>query len=261
MAITASTWDPAQYLRFSNERLRPALDLLAQVPLDSARHVVDLGCGAGNVTAILKQRFAAADVLGVDGSDDMLAKARAAAPGCRFEVGDFNSWAPATPPDLIFSNAALHWVTDHDILFPRLLSLLAPNGVLAIQMPAMHDAPLRALQNEVAATGPWAPYLVDSGFARGLLATGRYYDILRPLAAALDMWETTFLHILTGENAVTEWAAGSSLRPFLDKLPPALKQPFRDAYSEALGPHYPRRADGTTLLPFKRLFMVARVGV
>jgi len=257
MAIASSTWDPAQYLRFSNERLRPALDLLAQIPLDTARHVVDLGCGPGNVTPILKQRFPAADVLGIDGSPDMLAKARTAAPDCRFETGDFNTWAPATPPDLIYSNAALHWVTGHETLFPRLLKTLAPGGVLAIQMPSMHDAPLRALQNEVAATGPWAPHLADAGFARGLLSTGTYYDILRPVAARLDMWETTFLHVLQGENAVTEWAAGSSLRPFLDALPADLKQPFRDAYSEALRPHYPRRADGTTLLPFKRLFIVA----
>jgi len=263
MAITSSTWDPAQYLRFGNERLRPALDLLAQIPLGSADHVVDLGCGPGNVTPILKQRFPTADVLGVDGSPDMLAKARAAAPGCRFETGDFNTWIPSGPPgqkpDLIYSNAALHWVTDHDVLFPRLISLLKPNGVIAIQMPSMHDAPLRALQNEVAKTGPWAPHLANAGFARGLLPTGTYYDVVRPLVKHLDMWETTFLHVLTGENAVTQWAEGSSLRPFLDALPAELKQPFRDAYSEALRPHYPRRADGTTLLPFKRLFIVGQV--
>lgn len=256
--MSKTTWDPAQYLRFGNERLRPALDLLAQIPLDTAAHVVDLGCGPGNVTPLLKQRFPEADVLGIDGSPDMLTKARAAAPECRFEQGDFNSWVPAEKPDLIYSNAALHWVTDHDVLFPRLISLLASGGVIAIQMPSMHDAPLRALQNEVAQTGPWAPLLANAGFARGLLPTGTYYDIVRPLVAHLDMWETTFLHVLTGENAVTQWAEGSSLRPFLDALPPELKQPFRDAYSEALRPHYPRRADGTTLLPFKRLFIVGR---
>jgi trans-aconitate 2-methyltransferase len=258
MAITAASWDPAQYLRFSNERLRPALDLLAQVPLPAARHVVDLGCGAGNVTAILRQRFADADVLGVDGSEDMLAKARAAAPGCRFQVADFAAWMPDTPPDLIFSNAALHWATGHETLFPRLVSLLAPGGVLAVQMPAMHDEPLRRLQNEVAAVGPWAPILADAGFARGLLPVGAYYDLLRPLVADLDMWESIFLHVLQGENAVTEWAAGSSLRPFLDKLPDGLREQYRAAYTEALRPHYPRRADGSTLLPFRRLFFIAR---
>ena len=143
MAITSSTWDPAQYLKFSNERVRPAFDLLAQVPLQSARRVVDLGCGTGNMTVILKQRYPEAEVIGVDGAETMLAKARVGAPDCRFEQGDFATWTPAEPPDLIFSNAALHWVTNHETLFPRLLSLLAPGGVLAVQMPAMHDAPLR----------------------------------------------------------------------------------------------------------------------
>jgi len=261
MAIAAASigasWDPTQYLRFSNERLRPALDLMAQVPLAIARHVVELGCGAGNGTAILKQRFPSADVIGVDGSEAMLEKARIAAPDCSFVQGDFSTWAPATPPDLIFSNAALHWVTNHEVVFPRLVSLLPPGGVLAVQMPAMHDAPLRALQNEVAAQGPWAPLLADAGFARGLLPTAGYYDLLRPLVTALDLWETTYLHVLTGEDAVTEWAAGSSLRPFLDKLPPDLRAGYRAAYTEALKPHYPKRPDGTTLLPFRRLFIVA----
>jgi trans-aconitate 2-methyltransferase len=259
MSITSSTWDPAQYLKFSNERVRPALDLIAQVPLETAAHVVDLGCGTGNMTVILQQRYPGADVLGVDGAETMLAKARAAAPNCRFQQADFFTWAPAAAPDLIFSNAALHWVTDHEILFPRLLSLLAPRGVLAVQMPAMHDAPLRALQNEVARQGPWSAHLDDAGYARGILSPEEYYDILRPLVTTLDIWQTTYLHVLTGEDAVTEWAAGSSLRPFLDKLPPDLAAAFRAAYSEALRPHYPRRADGKTLLPFKRLFFIARI--
>src|SRR5580698_6896133 len=259
MSITSSTWDPTQYLKFSSDRTRPAFDLLAQVPLATAKRVVDLGCGTGNMTVILKQRFPAADVMGVDGAETMLEKARAAAPDCRFEQGDFNNWAPAAPPDLIFSNAALHWVTDHDVLFPRLLSLLAPHGVLAVQMPSMHDAPLRALQNEVARQGPWSRYLDDAGYARGLLQVEEYYDVIRPRVASLDIWQTTYLHVLTGEDAVTEWAAGSSLRPFLDKLPPDQRAAFRAAYSEALRPHYPRRPDGTTLLPFKRLFFVARI--
>ena len=259
MSITSSTWDPAQYLKFSNERVRPAFDLLAQVPLETARHVVDLGCGTGNMTVMLKQRYPTADVLGVDGAASMLEKARAAAPDCRFDLGDFATWTPAAAPDLIFSNAALHWVTDHDTLFPRLLSLLAPGGVLAVQMPSMHDAPLRALQNEVARQGPWSRWLGDAGYARGLLTVEAYYDVIRPRVASLDMWNTTYLHILTGEDAVTEWAAGSSLRPFLDKLPPEQATAFRAAYSDALRPHYPRRPDGSTLLPFKRFFFVARI--
>jgi trans-aconitate 2-methyltransferase len=261
MAIAAASWDPAQYLRFSDERLRPALDLLTQVPLRAPGRVVDLGCGAGNVTAILRQRFPAADVLGVDGSAAMLSKARDAAPDCRFEQGDFATWGPAAgeaAPDLIYSNAALHWVGGHETLFPRLAGLLASGGVLAVQMPAMHDAPLRRLQNEVAAFGPWAEHLRDAGFARAILTAPDYYDLLRPCVASLDLWESTYLHVLHGEDAVVEWAAGSSLRPFLDKLPPDLRAGYRAAYAAALRPHYPRRLDGATLLPFRRLFVLAQ---
>jgi trans-aconitate 2-methyltransferase len=252
-----AAWDPARYLRFSDQRLRPALDLLGQVPLTAPRLVVDLGCGAGNVTAILKQRFASAEVTGVDGSAAMLEKARTAAPACRFEQGDFATWQPAAAPDLIFSNAALHWVGEHTALFARLMSLLAPEGVLAVQMPAMHDAPLRRLQYAVAAQGPWAERLASHASAPSILDAAGYWDLLRPLAASLDIWETVYLHPLAGEDAVVEWAAGSSLRPFLEPLEPDQQVAFRRAYAEALRPHYPRRADGTTLLPFRRLFLIA----
>jgi len=266
-----AAWDPAQYLRFSDQRLRPALDLLGQVPLTAPGRVVDLGCGAGNVTAILKQRFPAAEVTGVDGDAAMLQKARAAASGCRFEQGDFATWQPSPHPsgqppgnptnvlDLIFSNAALQWVGGHAALFPRLISLLAPGGVLAVQMPAMHDAPLRRLQYAVAAQGPWAERLAGHASAPPILDPPGYWDLLRPLVTSLDIWETTYLHPLTGEDAVVEWAAGSSLRPFLEPLDPAQRAAFRRAYAEALRPHYARRADGTTLLPFRRLFLVAVV--
>lgn len=251
-------WDPEQYLRFADERLRPAMDLLARVDLDAPARVVDLGCGAGNVTALLARRFPAAEVVGVDASEPMLEAARAAAPGCRFVAADIGAWTPAAPPDLIYSNAALHWLGAHEVLFPRLLSLLAPGGVLAVQMPAMHDAPFRRLQSEVAASGPWAQALRGAGSARDILAPEAYWDMLRPHAAALDLWQTIYMHALHGEDAVVEWASGSSLRPFLDKLPDVQRGPFRAAYAEALRPHYKRRPDGTTLLPFRRLFILAR---
>ncbi len=253
-----TAWDPAQYLRFADHRLRPALDLLAQVPLEAPAHVVDLGCGAGNISTILKQRFPAADVLGIDGDTAMVQTARGKAPECRFEQADFTRWTPAVPPALIYSNAALQWVGGHETLFPRLLSLLAPDGVLAVQMPAMHDAPLRRLQYEVAAHGPWAERLAAQASAPPILEVAQYWDLLRPCAAALDSWETTYLHPLTGEDAVVEWAAGSSLRPFLAPLDSEQRVAFRRAYADAVRPYYPRRADGTTLLPFRRLFLIAR---
>lgn len=255
--MSASTWDPAQYLRFGRERLRPALDLLAQVNIERPRFVVDLGCGAGNVTAILKQRFPAAEVLGIDGSPPMLQKARAAASDCSFLEADIGLWQPDRPPDLIFSNAALHWLPSHGVLFPRLVSLLAPGGMLAVQMPAMHDAPFRRLQSLVASEGPWAEALHGVGSAPDILPATAYWDLLRPHVGRPDMWETTYFHALQGNDAVLEWASGSSLRPFLDILSADLRDAFRQAYAEAIRPHYPPRPDGSTLLPFRRLFMIA----
>ena len=161
----------------------------------------------------------------------MLAKARIAAPSCHFEQGDFASWeasrGPASRSDLIYSNAALQWVGGHAISFPRLMSLLAPHGVLAVQMPAMHDAPLRQLQYTIAGQGPWADRLASQASAPPILDAAGYWDLLRPLAASLDIWETIYLHPLTGEDAVVEWAAGSSLRPFLEPLVRAEQAAFQ----------------------------------
>ena len=252
-------WDPRQYLRYTDERLRPALDLMARIDLAQPASIVDLGCGPGNVTAILARRWPAAAVLGIDASAPMLERARAAAPTCWFELGDFSTWTPAAPVDLIYSNAALHWRGEHAALFPRLVGQLAPGGVLAVQMPAMHNAPLRRLQQEVAADGPWAGLLADVDAARAILEPGEYYDILRPIVASLDIWETTYLHVLTGEDAVVQWAMGTSLKPFLDRLPADMRPDFLAAYAAALRPEYPRRADGTTLLPFRRMFIMATV--
>lgn len=254
----ATSWDPAVYLRYGDERLRPALDLLARIDADAPARVVDLGCGPGNVTAILKRRWPGAAVLGIDGSAAMLEKARAAAPDCTFAQADFGTWTAAAPADVIYTNAALHWLDGHAALFPRLLAQLAPGGVLAVQMPAMHAAPIRALQHTVAAEGPWAKLLRDVGGAPPILEPGQYWDILRPISSELDIWETIYLHALTGADAAVQWASGTSLRPFLDPLPADLRAQFVAAYSEAIAPHYPRRADGTTLLPFRRLFILAR---
>ncbi len=250
-------WDPQQYLRYADERLRPALDLMARVPAAAPKTVVDLGCGPGNVTAILAARWPKARITGVDGSAAMLEKAREAAPKCSFVEADFGTWAPPAPVDVLYSNAALQWFGSHGRLFPRLLAQVATGGCFAVQMPAMHAAPLRALQHDVAANGPWAERLIDVMAAPAILDAGGYWDLLRPLVASLDIWETTYLHVLTGEDAVVQWAMGTSLKPYLDKLTVGLRRDFLRAYAAALRPEYPIRADGTTLLPFRRLFILA----
>ena len=259
MKTANDIWDAKQYMLFGNERLRPALDLLAYVPEQEPRQVVDLGCGTGNVSALLKARWPAADVLGVDSSANMLAAATAAVPECRFLRADLDQWQADGPLDVIYSNATLQWLPDHPTLMPRLLSFLRPGGWLAVQVPAMQDAPLRRVQAELAAAPAFAPHMGKLQPQPGVLSAERYYDLLRPHCSTLDIWETTYLHTLSGEDAVANWAAGTSLRPYLDALPEPQREDFRNAYAAAMRSAYPQRDNGVTLLPFKRLFIVANV--
>jgi trans-aconitate 2-methyltransferase len=249
-------WDPAQYLRFGDERLRPALDLIARIPHKAPRRVVDLGCGAGNALPVLAARFPGAEVTGVDGSAAMLAKAADA--GFRTARADIGSWSQAEKVDVLFSNAALQWLPGHEALFPHLLGCLAPGGVLAVQMPAMHNEPVRALQVTVAARGPWAERLSAVVGSPPILEPTAYYDLLAGRVAALDLWQTEYLHVLRGADPVVQWAMGSSLKPYVDALDEPLRAQFIAAYAAALRPHYPPRTDGSVLLPFRRLFILAR---
>lgn len=255
--MSATTWDAAQYLRFEDERLRPALDLIGRIRHPEAQRVVDLGCGAGNALPALAARFPGATVTGVDGSAAMLAKASGG--GFATEQADIATWSPAAPVDVLFSNAALQWLSEHEVLFPHLLAHLAPGGVLAVQMPAMHAAPLRAEQDRIAREGPWAATLARVSSAPPILDPGDYYDLLRPRVAALDLWVTEYVHVLRGDDPVVQWAMGTSLRPFLDALDGAMREGFLAAYRAAMRTAYPPRADGAVLLPFRRLFIVARV--
>jgi trans-aconitate 2-methyltransferase len=252
-------WNAQQYLKFEDERTRPARDLLAQIPLADARKVVDIGCGPGNSTELLVNRWPQAAVTGVDTSADMLRQARERLPAQTFIEANIAHWAPPAGTDVMFANAVFQWVPDHIKQLKRLAGGLPPGGVLAVQMPAMHAQPLRQIPYDLAQMPPWSEYLRGVTSAPAILSELEYWDLMRPRVAALDMWQTTYMHALSGEHAVMEWASGSSLRAFLDRLPEALKGPFGLAYSEAARPHYPRRADGSTLLPFQRLFMVARV--
>ncbi|MCC7702655.1 methyltransferase domain-containing protein [Janthinobacterium sp. GW460P] len=250
-------WDAAQYLRFGGERLRPALDLMLHLPVEAPKSILDLGCGAGNLTSLLQQRWPEAEVLGVDGSEDMLAKARTSVPQGRFIAADLTRWAPEHRLDLIYTNATLQWLPDHMQLFPRLLSFLNPGGCLAVQMPVMHDAPLRLAQVELAHSPAYADVLAEVSDRRNVLDMGSYYDLLRPQVATLDIWQTTYLHILKGADPVLEWASGSSLRPYLEKMEGDQLQTFRADYGRRMQLAYPPRANGSTLLPFQRMFIMA----
>jgi len=218
--------------------------------------VIDLGCGTGNALPVLVDRFHNAEVVGVDSSPAMLDKARTA--GYTTQLADIATWSAPKPVDVIFSNAALQWLPDHASLFPRLLTCLASGGVLAVQMPAMHDEPVRALQSRIASSGPWSRQLSGVTSAPPILEPAAYYDLLSERVSAIDIWITQYLHVLRGKDPVVQWAMGTSLRPYLDALRPSDQPHFLSAYSKALRPHYPPRADGTVLLAFRRLFILVR---
>ncbi|HSV57578.1 MAG TPA: trans-aconitate 2-methyltransferase [Variovorax sp.] len=259
----ASEWNPALYARFEDERTRPARDLLARVALQSARLAFDLGCGPGNSTELLVERFPSAAVVGTDNSQAMLTSARerlpeARFPRVRFELSDIASWQPKEAPDLIYANAALQWVPDHAALLPPLLNALAPGGVLAIQMPDNRDEPTHRLMREVAAEPAWAEAIGDySRLRTELLGLPGYYDLLAPLAGHIDIWRTVYQHPLESPCAIVDWVRSTGLRPFVGPLSEDLRASYLAEYERRIDAAYPARADGKRLLAFPRLFIVA----
>ena len=254
-------WDPHQYLAFADQRLRPALELLARVPLEQPRRVADLGCGTGHITGHLRSRWPTADLTGVDNSPEMLSQAeRQQIPGppVRWEQDDLATWAPLQPMDLIYSNAALHWIGDHGGQFPRLASLLAPGGVLAVQMPRNFAAPSHVLMTTAAQAGPWREWLRPHMRAEPVADPAFYYDVLAPLCRTVDVWETEYQQVLTGENPVAEFTKGSWLKSLLDALQEPERSQFEAEYRRLVLDAYPKRHASKTLFPFKRLFIVAQ---
>ncbi len=253
----AASWDPSQYLKFARQRSRPALDLLARVELDSPGAVFDLGCGAGNVTRVLAQRWPGANITGVDASPEMLETARHGDSAIRWQRADLKSWAPDGPADLLFSNAALHWLDDHRELFGRLAGFLGPGGVLAVQMPRNYLEPSHTSIAEAARSGPWADRLAPVLRPQPVSLPETYYEILSPLVGALDIWESVYLHVLDGDDPVLEWFRSTALKPLLEALDGDQRRAFTADYAARVRDAYPKRADGKTLFSMRRLFIVA----
>ena len=252
-------WDPDIYALYRRYRERPAQDLMAAFPPDMApREIWDLGCGMGEQAALLAERFVHARVRGLDSSPEMLRRARALSEQVEWIEGDIERFAPDAPADLIFSNAALHWVGDHKTLVPRLAAALAPSGVLAIQVPVVDSLGWRGSLAEVMQVGTWAAKLAEVAGAGPTATPDDYYDWLAPLCEEIDIWTTTYLHALRGEDPIVEWTMGATLRPYLDVLTDDERSLFLDAWRARLARRFPPRNDGATLFPFKRLFIVAR---
>jgi trans-aconitate 2-methyltransferase len=245
-------WDPQQYLKFSGHRLRPAVDLLMRIPEFAVRSVADLGAGAGNVTKLVKERWPDAAVTGVEGSAEMVAAGKKAAPDIEWRHEDLASWQPSQTYDLIYSNAALHWLPDHATLFPALMQKVGPGGILAVQMPRNFTAPSHLLIGETALNGPWRSKLEH------LVTPPLYHGLLAALSENIDIWETEYLQVLEGENPVKEWTKGTWLTRYLEVLQGADKAAFEAAYGERVAKAYPKNPQGQTLFPFRRLFMVAQ---
>ena len=254
------TWDPDRYLAYADERGRPFLDLIARIDADSPRTVVDLGCGPGNLTGLLAQRWPDAEVIGLDSSPEMIAKARADVPGVRFEVGDLREWVSddGGRVDVLVSNATLQWVPGHLELLPRLVDRVVPGGWLAFQVPGNFDEPSHTIRRDIADQAKYAAHTAGVAVPDSH-DPATYLEALVAADCTVDAWETTYLHVLTGEDPVFNWVSGTGARPTLEALPPGLLEEFEAEFKARLRAAYPHRDYGV-LLPFRRVFVVARVG-
>lgn len=251
------SWSARQYSLFERQRTRPVHDVLAAVPRDGIELAVDLGCGPGNSTAVLQAHVPGARVIAIDSSADMLRAARERLPQVTFQLMDIQHWQAEHAPQLILANASLQWLPDHARLYPRLLAQLAPGGWLAIQTPDNLQEPAHRLAREVAADGPWAAQIGEVRHAERHSAQA-YYDILGAHASELDIWCTTYFHVLDDAAAVVKWFKSTALLPFLQPLEAEQQAAFLERYQAAIAEAYPAQTDGRLLLPFPRLFLVAR---
>jgi trans-aconitate 2-methyltransferase len=251
-------WSAEQYLKFEDERTRPARDLLAQIRLADARKVVDIGCGPGNSTELLVKRWPQAAVTGIDTSADMLRQARERLPGHSFIEANVAHWVPTENTDVLFANAIFQWVPGHLKQLQRLLGALPPGGILAVQMPDNLDEPTHVLMREVAHLAPWREQLAEAARVRDdLPKPGGYYDALGPLSTRLQIWHTIYNHVLEDAAAIVEWVRGTGLRPFVDPLEPPERKQYLAEYTARVSASYLPQADGKVLLRFPRIFIVA----
>jgi trans-aconitate 2-methyltransferase len=251
------SWDASQYLQFADERTRPCRDLIARIALEQPARIIDLGCGPGNSIEVLAQRWPDAEITGLDSSLAMIAAAQKSHPEINWITGDIATWTAQAPCDLVFSNAAVHWVPDHSTILPRLLSQLAPEGALAFQVPANFDAPAHRAMRELASSRAWKSHFPGTVREWHVHEPAFYYDLLAPQVARLDLWTTEYFHIMESSEAIVEWYKGTGLRPFLDVLPPADQGRFLIEYRRLIHEAFPPRPDGHVIFPFLRLFLIA----
>jgi trans-aconitate 2-methyltransferase len=255
------TWDAKQYLRFSDQRTRPCRELAARIAVTAPERVIDLGCGPGNSTSVLAERWPESELTGLDSSPEMIAAARKEYPNRTWRIDDIAAWAGQNDQtyDIVFSNAAFQWVDNHPALFPKLLARVAAGGALAIQMPANFHAPAHRLMRELAASPAWRDHFPSQGVREWHVHDlAAYHDMLAPIASAVDFWQTEYLQVMENAAAIVEWYKGTGLRPFLEALAnDQQKADFTAQYLECIRGAYPVRKDDRVIFPFRRLFLIA----
>ena len=252
------TWSATQYSKFEQERNRPIRDLIAQIKLNTVNRVVDIGCGPGNSTELLASSFPDAKLFGIDSSADMIAAAKIRLPNVSFSIADISSWNDEEPYDIILANASLQWVPDHQTVFPALINKLSPGGVLAVQMPDNFEEPAHQFMRYIANKGPWKDKLANSSKQIARETAVWYYEHLQHKVSSLDIWRTTYFHPMPGgAKDIVEWFKGTGLRPFLDPLDLEERNEFITAYTEDISKAYLINSDGSILLPYPRLFILA----
>ncbi len=252
-------WNPKIYLQHQDQRSRPSVELLARVNLESPKRIYDLGCGPGNSTRVLAQRWEGADITGIDNNEEMLREAKSSDVKAEWICADIGAWSPKIHADLIFSNAALHWLKNHKSLFLKLISFLRSGGALAVQMPRNFTSPSHTILQQVVETGPWAESLRGVRDFNPVARPEDYYEFLSHHTDALDIWETEYIHVLRGEDPVYSWISGTALTPYLSLLEGKDRESFVETCKAKLATAYCKRPDGATLFPFRRLFIVATV--
>jgi trans-aconitate 2-methyltransferase len=258
MGSSMSDWDPAQYLRFEAERTRPSMDLAARIGIDEPGTIVDIGCGPGNSARALRERWPRSSILGLDSSPAMIEKARKDYPAQDWVVSDASEFDAEDAYDIVFSNAALQWIPDHESLAPRLLGAVRKGGALAVQIPRFRSMPIHVAIEAVAASDRWRGYTEGCAGQFTYHDAGFYYDSLSPLATRMDIWETFYFHVLPSRSALIDFIRSTGMKPYLDSLPDGgAKAEFEAEVLLEIEAAYPLRPDGHVLFPFHRLFFIA----
>jgi trans-aconitate 2-methyltransferase len=257
-ATAVTTWEPQTYLRYADIRFRAGLDLIARIPTLDYPAIYDLGCGTGHLTRILADTFPNSKVTGIDSSPEMLSEARREFSALNWEQADIRSWRPPAPANLIYANAALQWLPDHETFLPSLLSKLQTGGVMAMQVPRHFESPSHLGLKDLVMQGEWRARL-EPLLLPPIPAPENYWRWLTPHARNLDIWETVYLQVLDGKDPVVNFMRGTALRPFLSALREPEARNLIDAFAERMAKAYPPQANGQTLFPFRRLFLIAQV--